>query len=145
MSEEEEEKEERKEMEEDPASAAEVYDTSRFSDLYHASRSPSPQHLGLAARFLVSLFRSHSVFFAFLGGWAVYLRGGGRRTEDVDVSVATSMGSLTEILLREERCDEPLFSFLFSSSHMSSSLSHFLRSFLYGPDTCSVYGVSGEV
>lgn len=100
-------------MEEDPASAAEVYDTSRFSDLYHASRSPSPQHLGLAARFLVSLFRGHSVFFAFLGGWAVYLRGGGRRTEDVDVSVATSMRSLTEILLREERCDEPLISFSF--------------------------------
>lgn len=107
-------------MEEDPASAAEVYDTSRFSDLYHASRSPSPQHLGLAARFLVSLFRGHSVFFAFLGGWAVYLRGGGRRTEDVDVSVAISMGSLTEILMREERCDEPLI--LFFSYFIPASL-----------------------
>ena len=92
-------------MEEDPESAAEVYDTNRFSDLYHASRRPSPQHLCLAARFLVALFRGHSVFFAFLGGWAVYLRGGGRRTEDVDVSVATSMESLTAILMQEERCE----------------------------------------
>lgn len=94
-------------MEEDPESAAEVYDTNRFSDLYHASRRPLPQHLGLAARFLIALFGSHSVFYAFLGGWAVYLRGGGRRTEDVDVSVATSMESLTAILLQEERCDRP--------------------------------------
>lgn len=91
-------------MEEGPESAAEVYDTNRFSDLYHASRRPLPQHLGLAARFLIALFGSHSVFYAFLGGWAVYLRGGGRMTEDVDVSVATSMESLTAILLQEERC-----------------------------------------
>lgn len=126
-------------MEEDPASAAEVYDTSRFSDLYHASRSPSPQHLGFAARFLVSLFRDHSVFFAFLGGWAVYLRGGGRQTEDVDVSVATSMGSLTDILMREERCDEPLILFL-TCLHLYFN---FLHPSLYCLGTCSVYGVSG--
>lgn len=107
-------------MEEGPESAAEVYDTNRFSDLYHASRRPSPQHLGLAARFLIALFGSHSVFYAFLGGWAVYLRGGGRRTEDVDVSVATSMESLTAILLLEERCDRAPCSY--SISLLSFSL-----------------------
>ncbi|SPN97467.1 uncharacterized protein DNG_00981 [Cephalotrichum gorgonifer] len=88
--------------------AAEIYDTNRFSVLYHNSRRPSPQHLGLAARFLISLFRSHSIFFAFLGGWAVYLRGGARRTEDVDVSVAVSMERLEAILVQEERICVPL-------------------------------------
>jgi hypothetical protein len=88
--------------------AAEVYDTNRFSQLYHASRRPSPEHLGLAADFLFSLFDRHSILFAFLGGWAVYLRGGSRRTEDVDVSVDTDMDGLTAILMPEERCGNVL-------------------------------------
>lgn len=84
--------------------AAEVYDTNRFSQLYQASRRPSPEHLGLAADFLFSLFDRHSIRFAFLGGWAVYLRGGTRRTEDVDLSVDMSMDGLTAILMPEDRC-----------------------------------------
>ncbi|CAI4215408.1 unnamed protein product [Parascedosporium putredinis] len=82
--------------------AAEVYDTNRFSQLYQASRRPSPEHLSLAADFLFSLFDRHSIRFAFLGGWAVYLRGGTRRTEDVDLSVDMSMDGLTAILMPED-------------------------------------------
>jgi hypothetical protein len=83
---------------------AEVYNTYRFGELYYGSLSPSMENMALASRFLLGLFRQHKVPCAFLGGWAVYLRGGPRMTQDVDIAVATSMSRLKTVLLGEARC-----------------------------------------
>ena len=82
---------------------AEVYDTTRFGELYYAARTPPVLNLGLAARYISSLLTSHSIPFAMIGGWAIYLRGSGRRTQDVDVAVATSMEQLKQVLLAQSR------------------------------------------
>ncbi|RMJ09166.1 hypothetical protein CDV36_011223 [Fusarium kuroshium] len=82
---------------------AEIYDTDRFGELYYASREPSRQNLALGARYLNDLFAFYQVPFAFLGGWAVYLRGGQRRTQDVDIAVATTMENLKAILMTQAR------------------------------------------
>ncbi|CAK7227936.1 hypothetical protein SCUCBS95973_006712 [Sporothrix curviconia] len=86
---------------------AEIYDTDRFAELYRVSQDPPLASLGLAARFLVSFFQTNGIAFAFLGGWAVYLRGGWRRTQDVDICVNTTMEHLKSLLLRERRLCVP--------------------------------------
>jgi hypothetical protein len=86
-----------------PVASAEIYDTDRFGELYYGSREPDPRNLGLAARFMISLFRRHDITFALLGGWAIFLRGGTRSTEDVDFTVATTMDHLKEAMLLEQR------------------------------------------
>ncbi|PQK17448.1 hypothetical protein BB8028_0007g06430 [Beauveria bassiana] len=73
---------------------AEVYNTTRFEELYEGSLSPAMENLALASLFLLRLFQRHKIPSAFLGGWAVYLRGGPRMTQDVDIAVATSMSRL---------------------------------------------------
>ncbi|KAM3520526.1 hypothetical protein MY4038_009392 [Beauveria bassiana] len=69
---------------------AEVYNTTRFEELYKGSLSPAMEDLALASLFLLRLFQQHGIPSAFIGGWAVYLRGGPRMTRDVDIAVATS-------------------------------------------------------
>ncbi|KAH8907489.1 hypothetical protein BR93DRAFT_877746 [Coniochaeta sp. PMI_546] len=86
-----------------PPVLAEIYDTKRFGQLLHGSFDPPMQNLGLAARYIVSLFRRHGIPFAFLGGWAIYLRGGLRTNQDVDVTVAGNMDGLKAIMLQEQR------------------------------------------
>lgn len=83
---------------------AEVYNTTRFEELYKGSLRPAMENLALASLFLLRLFQRHEIPSAFLGGWAVYLRGGPRMTQDVDIAVATSMSRLKTVLLGEERC-----------------------------------------
>lgn len=82
---------------------AEIYDTDRFAELYYPSNSADLLQLGLAARFIASLFEVHQITYAFIGGWAVYLRGGRRRTQDIDITVATSMDHLKQILTAQSR------------------------------------------
>ncbi|KAJ5642031.1 hypothetical protein N7490_006031 [Penicillium lividum] len=82
---------------------AEIYNTDRFAELYYPSNTADLLHLGLAARFVAALFESSRVTYAFIGGWAVYLRGGRRRTQDIDITVATSMDHLRQILTAEPR------------------------------------------
>jgi hypothetical protein len=82
---------------------AEIYDTDRFAELYYPSNSADLLQLGLAARFIASLFEAHQITYAFIGGWAVYLRGGRRRTQDIDITVATSMDHLKQILTAQSR------------------------------------------
>ncbi|KGQ03940.1 hypothetical protein BBAD15_g10832 [Beauveria bassiana D1-5] len=82
---------------------AEVYNTTRFEELYKGSLRPAMENLALASLFLLRLFQRHEIPSAFLGGWAVYLRGGPRMTQDVDIAVATSMSRLKTVLLGEER------------------------------------------
>lgn len=82
---------------------AEIYNTDRFAELYYAARNAPMGNVGLAARFLIELFRRNSIAFAFIGGWAIHLRGNTRATEDVDIAVGTNMENLKEILLAEER------------------------------------------
>lgn len=82
---------------------AELYDTSRFGELYYASRSPPVLNLGLAARYISDVLASYRIPFAMIGGWAIYLRGSGRQTQDVDVAVATSMEYLQQVLLAHSR------------------------------------------
>ena len=86
-----------------PSASAEIYDIDRFGELYYGSREPDQRNLGLAARFMISLFRRHNITFALLGGWAILLRGGTRSTQDVDFTVATTMDLLKEAMLPEQR------------------------------------------
>lgn len=85
------------------AASAEIYDTDRSGELYYGSREPDQRNLGLAARFMISLFERHNITFALLGGWAVFLRGNTRTTEDVDFTVATTMDLLKAAMLPEPR------------------------------------------
>lgn len=82
---------------------AEIYDTDRFAELYYPSNTADLLQLGLAARFIASLFEAHQITYAFIGGWAVYLRGGRRRTQDIDITVATTMDHLKQILTAQSR------------------------------------------
>lgn len=82
---------------------AEIYDTDRFAQLYYPSNTADLLQLGLAARFIASLFEAHQITYAFIGGWAVYLRGGRRRTQDIDITVATTMDHLKQILTAQSR------------------------------------------
>lgn len=84
---------------------AEVYNTDRFAELYYPSNTADLLQLGLAARFVAMLFESNQVTYAFIGGWAVYLRGGRRRTQDIDITVATTMDHLKQILMVQPRYD----------------------------------------
>jgi hypothetical protein len=83
-------------------SAAEVYDTTRFGELYYGSREPQVNDLCLAARFLIQIFENEFPF-AFLGGWAMYMRGSPRQTQDVDIVVGTTMERLKALLLQCSR------------------------------------------
>lgn len=85
------------------APMAEVYNTDRFGVLYAESRYPPVTNLGLAACFLCAFFQYHAIPFSFLGGWAVYLRGGGRITTDIDVTVDSAMNVLERALQTEHR------------------------------------------
>lgn len=85
------------------APMAEVYDTDRFSVLYAQSRRPPVTNLGLAACFLCAFFEYHAIPYSFLGGWAVYLRGGSRMTTDIDVTIDGDMGELERALRMERR------------------------------------------
>lgn len=82
---------------------AEIYNTDRFAELYYPSNTAEIMQLGLAARFITNLFESHSITYAFIGGWAVYLRGASRTTRDIDISVTTSMDHLRQILMAQPR------------------------------------------
>lgn len=82
---------------------AEIYDTERFSTLYLGSRNPPMGNLGLAAAYMISLFRRHEITFAFMGGWALFLRGGQRSTQDIDLAVAGYMDDLKAIMSQERR------------------------------------------
>jgi hypothetical protein len=84
-------------------SAAEVYDTTRFGELYYGSRQPRVHDLCLAATFLIQIFERAGIPFAFLGGWAMYMRGSPRQTQDVDIAVGTTMENLTTLLLQCSR------------------------------------------
>jgi hypothetical protein len=86
-----------------PAPQAEVYDTTRFGELYYGSRQPEINELGLAARFMIQVFEHYRIPFAFLGGWAMYMRGSRRQTQDVDIAVGTTMEYLKAILLQCSR------------------------------------------
>lgn len=82
---------------------AEVYNTDRFAELYYVSMNPDVDSLALATRYLIKLFRDRHVPYAVLGGWAVYLRGGQRTTQDVDIAVRSTMNDLKATLLRQAR------------------------------------------
>ncbi|KAJ5569807.1 uncharacterized protein N7459_009237 [Penicillium hispanicum] len=86
---------------------AEIYNTDRFAELYYPSNTADLLHLGLAARFVAMLFESSQVTYAFIGGWAVYLRGGRRRTQDIDITVATTMDHLKQVLIAQPRIHFP--------------------------------------
>ena len=82
---------------------AEVYDTTRFGELYYASRQPTPTHLLLAANHLAQICEHAGISFAYMGGWTVRLRGGTRETQDVDITVATSMEHFKQTVLTMPR------------------------------------------
>ncbi|KAM5374312.1 hypothetical protein ACJZ2D_006485 [Fusarium nematophilum] len=120
---------------------AEVYDTDRFGELYYASREPARMNLALGARYLNELFASYQIPFAFLGGWAVYLRGGQRTTQDVNITVATSMENLKAILMMEARI-------CFPQTHGTTSVQVFIHTEgAWDPDLrrCRHLAISADV
>jgi hypothetical protein len=82
---------------------AEVYHTDRFAVLFPESQNPPVEHLGLAGRFLRQLFAAYDIPVAFVGGWAIYLRGSGRQTNDVDITVGCAMPDLMDVLTAQPR------------------------------------------
>lgn len=82
---------------------AEIYNTDRFAELYYPSNTAEIMQLGLAGRFIATLFEERQITYAFIGGWAVYLRGGSRTTRDIDISVTCTMDHLREILMAQSR------------------------------------------
>jgi hypothetical protein len=82
---------------------AEIFDTDRFGELYYASRQPTSTHLLLAANHLAQICQNARIQHAFLGGWTVRLRGGSRETQDVDITVATTMELFKTAMLRMPR------------------------------------------
>jgi len=82
---------------------AEIYDTDRFGELYYASRQLTQNHLFLAAVHLAQICQSANIVYAFLGGWTVRLRGGSRETQDVDITVGTTMELFKKALLQMPR------------------------------------------
>lgn len=82
---------------------AEIYNTDRFAELYYPSNTAEVMQLGLAGRFIATLFEERQITYAFIGGWAVYLRGGSRTTRDIDISVTCTMDHLREILMAQSR------------------------------------------
>jgi len=86
---------------------AEVYNTDRFAVLWPLSQNPPVANLGLAGSYLRDLFAYYNIPAAFLGGWAVFLRGSGRRTNDVDITVLCTIERLMEILRAQPRLMVP--------------------------------------
>ncbi|KAJ5902848.1 hypothetical protein N7495_003376 [Penicillium taxi] len=86
---------------------AEIYNTDRFAELYYPSNTADLLQLGLAARYVALLFESYQITYAFIGGWAVYLRGGRRSTQDIDIAVASPMNVLKQILTAQPRIHFP--------------------------------------
>ncbi|KAI9732271.1 MAG: hypothetical protein M1818_007590 [Claussenomyces sp. TS43310] len=86
---------------------AEVYNTDRFAILYAESRDPPKANLGLAARYLCDLFATSGIEAAFMGGWAMNLRGNARGTNDVDLTVRCTMPPLMRILRAQARLFVP--------------------------------------
>ncbi|KAH8723982.1 hypothetical protein GQ44DRAFT_773561 [Phaeosphaeriaceae sp. PMI808] len=120
---------------------AEVYDTTRFGQLYYASRQPSSDQLGLAAIHVTASLNQYSLPNAIIGGWAVFLRGGARQTLDVDLTVSTTMPYLKSVLLLDRRICFPL-------THGSTSVQIFVwvgRSFDASAPNAPDYAVSMDL
>ena len=77
---------------------AEICNNDRFTELYDESRTTPMETLGLAAAHVADLFRANNIPAAFLGGWALYVRGSGRLTNDVDMAVQDTMDHLMQLL-----------------------------------------------
>lgn len=56
-----------------------------------------------AGTFIAALLASHSIPFAFIGGFAMRLRGSSRSTQDIDVCVQTTMLRISRMTEPEER------------------------------------------
>jgi hypothetical protein len=54
------------------------------------SRNPPVENLGLAAKYMHSILQRLGIKFAFFGGWAVYLRGGPRKAQGLDIVISTA-------------------------------------------------------
>ncbi|KAG8624035.1 hypothetical protein KVT40_009011 [Elsinoe batatas] len=80
---------------------ATIYDTPMFAVLYQNSRNAKESHLIAASQYLAKVFKTYGIRFAFVGGWAIRMRGGQRATVDVDVAVDFSSGRVQEALLMQ--------------------------------------------
>ena len=85
------------------APAAEVYNTDRFAQLYHASRQPPMDNIGLAAAHLIDLFNRNNIPAAMMGGYSLYVQGNPRETSDLDITVRTTMQTLVALLATDDR------------------------------------------
>ncbi|KAF2762092.1 hypothetical protein EJ05DRAFT_496964 [Pseudovirgaria hyperparasitica] len=98
---------------------AEIYDTDRFAQLYYAE-GLTLDNLALAARFLNTLFFMGDIESAFVGGWALLLRGNTRQTRDIDIAVGTDMPTLKAYLVQQARV-------CFPQTHGESTVTIFVQ------------------
>lgn len=68
-----------------------------------AAAIASTAQLSAAAMFLSQVFEANSVTFAFMGGYALILRGSSRDTHDIDVAVGCTMQRLLQVISAQPR------------------------------------------
>lgn len=83
--------------------AGKEFDSLQHETLLRASQSPTEAHLDLAAEFIASSFRGWRITYAFIGGYALRLRGSQRRTNNVDIVIGTTVEAARRALLVSER------------------------------------------
>jgi len=71
--------------------------------LGEAANRAAETHLFAAADFMSRLFEANRVPYAFMGGFALKLRGSSRDTKDVDIAVGCTMRLLIDVLSAQPR------------------------------------------
>jgi hypothetical protein len=79
-------------------SAITIYTAQQGFELAKASMVATRTHLDLAADFLVHVFDSNHVSYAFMGGYSLALRGSLRETYDIDLTIGCDMDKLVQII-----------------------------------------------
>ncbi|KAI9729158.1 MAG: hypothetical protein M1834_007065 [Cirrosporium novae-zelandiae] len=82
---------------------AQTYTADHFPSLMVASQNADNRNLISAADYLAQILQTNGVVFAFMGGFAVNLRGSGRTTHDVDIAVGTTMLELRQTFIQQQR------------------------------------------
>ena len=82
---------------------AETYDTMQQQAYQAQAQAAETRSLRAAALYLSNHFRARHITIAIMGGFSVVLRGSIRRTHDIDIAVASSMGAVRQALQGEDR------------------------------------------
>ncbi|KAF2828479.1 hypothetical protein CC86DRAFT_241231, partial [Ophiobolus disseminans] len=84
-----------------------TYTHQQLQALMNAANFASSSQLVAAAELMSQVFQANSIPYAFMGGFALKLRGSTRDTHDVDVAVGCTMQRLIEVLSGQSRVRRP--------------------------------------